>query len=147
VLSGLRRLKARVVRRRAARRAAVGLVGPEAEEFLVSARRSFVRLQQAWDAADLDALASFTAEPLWRELREELAARGPSPNRTDVLTLDARLVGVEDLREAYVASVEFSGLIRERADAGATPFRELWMLANVKRSTRGWLLTRVQALA
>ena len=38
--------------------------------------------------------------------------------------------------------------ISERIDAGAAPFRELWLLANPKSSVdAGWRLARVQALS
>lgn len=120
---------------------------PDVDEFLRVARQSFVSLQAAWDAADLSALAALTTESLLDELREELAARGPEPNRTEVLTLDARLLGLEELSEAFVASVEFSGIIRESLDERAAPFRELWMLAKLKNSgAPGWQLARVQPL-
>jgi predicted lipid-binding transport protein (Tim44 family) len=125
-----------------------GAATREVDDFLRVARLSFVRLQAAWDAADLPALAALTTEPLAAELREELEARGPGPNRTEVLTLDARLLAMEELAQAYIASVEFSGLIREQCDAGAAPFRELWMLARMKSAGGpGWRLARVQALA
>ena len=120
----------------------------EVDEFLRVARQSFVRLQAAWDAADWPALSALTTEALAAELRDQLAARGPGPNRTEVLSLDARLLAIEELQEAFVASVEFSGLIREHVDDGAAPFRELWMLAKLKSAAgRGWQLARVQALA
>jgi predicted lipid-binding transport protein (Tim44 family) len=106
-----------------------------------------VRLQAAWDAADLHTLAGLTTDALMDELRDQLAARGPGPNRTEVVTLDARLLGIDELQEAFVARVEFTGLIREQLDAGAAPFRELWMLAKLKQEAgRGWQLARVQAL-
>ena len=134
LLAWTRRLHARPPRR-------------DVDELLRVARLSFVRLQAAWDAADLHALAALTTEPLMDELRDQLAARGPGPNCTEVLSLDARLLGIDELQEAFVASVEFSGLIRERFDAGAAPFRELWMLAKLKQEAgRGWQLARVQAL-
>lgn len=118
----------------------------DVEDFLHVARQSFVSLQAAWDAADLRALAALTTDQLLAELRDQLDARGPGPNRTEVLELDARLLGIEELAEAFVASVEFSGLIRERRDHRAAPFRELWLLAKVKAAGRGWQLARVQAL-
>ena len=121
--------------------------GADVEAFLSVARQSFVQLQAAWDAADLPALASLTTDTLLEDLRLQLEQRGPAPNRTEVLALDARLLAMEELREAFVASVEFSGLIRERLDTGATPFRELWLLANVKAAGRGWQLARVQSLS
>lgn len=111
------------------------------------ARQSFVELQAAWDRADLGTLGQLTTESLLEDLRLQLEQRGPGPNRTEVLSLDARLLGLEDLHEAFVASVEFSGLIRERFDASACPFRELWLLANVKSAGLGWQLARVQSLS
>ncbi len=143
MLTRLARLKRRVI----ASRAATALPrNPDVEDFLGVARQSFVSMQAAWDAADLRALAALTTESLMAELQDQLAARGPGPNCTEVLKLDARLLGIEELQEAFVASVEFSGLIRERLEDGAAPFRELWLLAKLKSAGRGWRLARVQAL-
>jgi predicted lipid-binding transport protein (Tim44 family) len=117
------------------------------EAFLVVARQSFVRMQAAWDAADLPALATLATEPLLEDLRSQLQQRGPGPNRTEVLELRARLLAMEELHEAYVASVEFSGVICEQRGSDAAPFRELWLLAKLKATGRGWQLARVQSLS
>ena len=82
-----------------------------------------------------------------QELRCQLQERGPAYNRTEVVSLQARLLSIDDLRDARVASVEFSGLIQEDPRTGAAPFRELWLLANIKAADHGWRLARVQALA
>ena len=126
---------------------AVGSVGDDTQAFLSVARQSFLQMQAAWDRADLPALEVMTSESLLHELREQLALRGPVCNRTEVLELHARLVALDDLQEALVASVEFSGVIREQVDRAAAPFRELWLLANVKAAGRGWQLARVQSLS
>ena len=68
-----------------------------------------------------------------------------------MLSLHAELLALEEMREAYVASVEFSGLIRERVGSAAAPFRELWLLANAKGDAdqaleKGWRLAGVQSL-
>ena len=63
-----------------------------------------------------------------------------------MLQLSARLLSLDDLQEALLASVEFSGFIREEHERDAAPFRELWMLASVKAAGPGWKLARVQAL-
>lgn len=139
----LSRLRRRVAGARARRRGP----DPEVDELLRLARLSFVQVQAAWDRADLGALATFTTESLLAELRDQLALRGQAPNHTEVVALDARLLALEDLREARLASVEFSGLIRERIDEAAEPFRELWLLAHVKQADRGWRLARVQSLS
>jgi predicted lipid-binding transport protein (Tim44 family) len=119
---------------------------PDLQAFLAVARESFVQMQAAWDRADLPALGVLASAPLLDELREQLAERGPAPNRTEVLELHARLLALEEMTEAYVASIEFSGLIRERTDSDVEPFKELWLLANVKAAGRGWQVARVQSL-
>jgi len=155
VLSQLRQRLAATQRRRA--------IGPpppppppwEIEAFLEAARRSFVGVQRAWDCGDLVALASFATEPLFRELRAQLAERGDAPNHTEVLHVEARLLNIENLCDAQIACVEFSGLIRERHDVPPLPFRELWMLARLhhalpelpdRPAEPSWRVARVQAL-
>jgi predicted lipid-binding transport protein (Tim44 family) len=119
----------------------------EVDELLCVARASFVQMQAAWDRADLHALGRLATGPLLEELRCQLQERGPAQNHTEVVSLQARLLSMDDLCEAQVASVEFSGLIQEDPETAAAPFRELWLLANVKAADHGWRLARVQALA
>jgi predicted lipid-binding transport protein (Tim44 family) len=147
VLSRWRRRLGERGARSAPARGTGGKGGGEVDELLDLARLSFVQLQAAWDRADLQALGELTTAPLLAELRDQLEQRGPGANHTEVLALDARLLALEELREAFIASVEFSGLIRERVDQTAAPFRELWLLANVKAADRGWQLARVQSLS
>ena len=60
--------------------------------------------------------------------------------------LEAQLLGIEDLGEGYMASVEFSGMIREEPSAGPNPFREVWNMTKPKAGGSGWLVAGVQAL-
>lgn len=135
----------RALRRRRARTGAGA--GADVDELLHLARASFVQMQAAWDRADLHTLGKLATGPLLEELRRQLQERGPAQNRTEVVLLQARLLSLDDLHEAQLASVEFSGLIQEDEAGGAAPFRELWLLANVKSAGNGWRLARVQALA
>jgi predicted lipid-binding transport protein (Tim44 family) len=121
-------------------------VGFDGDALLGEARLRFLRLQAAWDEGDVATLGNLTTPDMLAELMDVLTARGSEPNRTHVLTLHAELLGLEELGAAYLASVEFSGLIRESADAGAVPFRELWMLAGTKDASPSWRLARQQAL-
>ena len=59
--------------------------------------------------------------------------------------LEAQLLGIEDLGDAYMASVEFNGMIREQPSAGPSPFREVWNMTKPKEGG-GWLVAGVQAL-
>jgi predicted lipid-binding transport protein (Tim44 family) len=47
--------------------------------------------------------------------------------------------------EEYLASVEFTGMIREDVNASPTPFREVWNMTKPKNGG-GWLVAGVQAL-
>ena len=113
-------------------------------ETLDAARRCFLALQAAWDAHDEGGLRARTTPEMYRELEAERAHLGSTPNRTDVLTLDAELLALETIGVREVASVAFSGMIRESTEAGARPFREVWML--VRDAGADWRLARHQAL-
>lgn len=126
---------------------AIELPAPfERSRLLAEARGHFMRLQDAWDGADVAALERLTTAAMLQDLRHQLSDRGPGPNRTDVVTLHAELIGFEELPTAYLASIEYSGLIREGDGQGPAPFRELWMLARPKAGETVWRLARQQAL-
>ena len=50
-----------------------------------------------------------------------------------VVALEAALLDYEDFGSRYLAVVEFSGLIRESAEKGETPFKELFLARNRDR--------------
>jgi predicted lipid-binding transport protein (Tim44 family) len=120
--------------------------GFDSAAVLEAARSRFLRLQAAWDAGDVQTLGHLTTPDMLQELLPVLNDRVGGASRTDVITLHAELLGVEELGAAWLASVEFSGLIRESAEQGAVPFRELWMLAAAKDGIPSWRLARQQAL-
>ena len=123
--------------------------GFDTEGFLKAAKRNFVTLQDAWDRADISALQSMMTDGMVKELQAQLAEReaasGGQPNKTEVVMLDAQLLGIEELPDAYLASVEFSGMIREDDSAGPSPFREVWNMSKPLNGG-GWLVAGVQAL-
>ena len=105
----------------------------DTEGFLAAAKRNFVTLQGAWDRSDIATLRSMMTDNMLDEIRTQLtereAHRGTQPNHTDVVMIEAQLLGIEDLGDGYMASVEFSGMIREEPSAGPSPFREVWNLS------------------
>lgn len=125
-------------------------VGFDVDGFLSAAKRNFVTLQDAWDRADVTMLRSMMTDDMVEEIRSQLADRashtGGASNKTEVVMLDAKLLGIEELADAYLASVEFSGMIREDASAGPGPFREVWNMTKPTSGTSGWLVAGVQAL-
>ena len=124
--------------------------GFDANGFIEAAKRNFHTLQAAWDRSDVTTLRSMMTDAMLEEIRSQLAEReshtGAEPNHTEVMMLEAQLLGIEDLGEAYMASVEFSGMIREDASSGPAPFREVWNMTKAKAGASGWLVAGVQAL-
>lgn len=123
----------------------------DSEGFLVAAKRHFVTLQDAWDRADIATLRAMMTDPMLHEIQSQLRDReahtgNQLPNKTEVVVLDAQLLGIEEDDSGYTASVEFSGMIREEPESGPNPFREVWNLSKNKLGTGGWLVAGVQAL-
>ena len=114
-------------------------------QLLGTARVQFLDLQSAWDRGDLDALRRLTTPAMFDELTAQLPHRGTDPNRTDVLSLEAHLISHEAVGPMELVSIEFSGMVRESAELGAMPFREVWMLAR-QQPESSWRLARQQAL-
>jgi len=118
--------------------------GFDSEAFLRNAKVYFVRLQAAWDVGNVEDIREFTTPEMFAEVRVDLASRGTQPNQTDVVQLNAELLGVEERANEYFASVRFSGLIREEPGAAAEPFVEVWNLSKANRAGEGWLLAGIQ---
>lgn len=124
--------------------------GFDADGFLRAAKTNFVSLQAAWDKSDMAALRAMMTDPMLKEIQSQLAEResqpSAAPSVTDVVMLEAQLLGIEERADDYMASVEFSGMMREDASAGPSPFREVWNMTKVKSGQSGWLVAGVQAL-
>ncbi len=124
--------------------------GFDMQGFLDAAKANFVTLQAAWDKSDISSLRAMMTDEMLSEIRTQLAEReahtGGPANHTDVVMIDAKLLGIEDIGSDYMASVEFSGMIREEPSAGPSPFREVWNMTKPKSGASGWLVAGVQAL-
>ena len=124
--------------------------GFDTEGFLAAAKRNFVTLQDAWDRSDISSLRSMMTDEMLVEIRSQLAEREGQqtgqPNKTEVVMIEAQLLGIEDLGDDYMDSVEFTGMIREEASAGPSPFREVWNMTKPKSGNSGWLVAGLQAL-
>jgi len=121
--------------------------GFDVEGFLVNSKQQFVRLQAAYDEARLDDLREFTTPGLFAELRKQIDERAGNPNRTDVVRLDAEMLGIETDAGTYLASVRFHGLIRENQGGAAEPFDEVWNLEKPISGQTGWMLAGIQQLS
>jgi len=112
--------------------------------FLRNAKTYFIRLQAAWDKADTNDIREFTTPEMFAELKMQISERGAASNATDVVTLDAQLLGMETQANEHLASVRFSGTIRESEHGAAEPFSEVWNLSKPISGQGGWLLAGIQ---
>lgn len=124
--------------------------GFDTDGFLRAAKTNFINLQAAWDKSDITTLRSMMTDEMVAEIKSQLAERekqtgAAASNLTEVVMLDAHLLGIEELEHEYMASVEYSGMIREEPGTSPNPFREVWNMTKPKAGG-GWLVAGVQAL-
>jgi len=117
--------------------------GFDSAGFLTAAKANYVKLQQAWDSGDLAELSEFTSNDMFISLTHELRTRGGQSN-TEVVTLDADLLGIESTAAEHIASVKFDGTLK--VDGEAERVSEVWNLTKPVRGG-GWVLAGIQQLA
>ena len=115
--------------------------------FVRNAKVMFVRLQAAHDAGNLDDLREFTSPEMFAEIKLDIDERKGAASRTDVVTLEAELLGIETTAVEHLASVRFHGMIREDDAEAAKPFDEVWNLSKPVSGQGGWMLAGVQQLS
>lgn len=119
--------------------------GFEAEPFLRVARTSFIRLQAANDAGDLDDIRDFTTPEMFAEIAMQVRERGGAPQRTEVVSVNASLVEAVVEGDYAIASVRFTGLVREAPNANPEPFDEVWHVRQDQRDRKAtWLIAGIQ---
>ncbi|MFM1759538.1 MAG: hypothetical protein RLY75_808 [Pseudomonadota bacterium] len=114
--------------------------------FLDNAKQFFSGLQKAWDQGDLAALREYTTPEMFATIEQDLAGRADSANQTDVVTLNAQLLGIETADNTYYCSVQFTGMIREQVGAQANNFSEVWNLSKPVSGPGGWVLAGISQL-
>ncbi|HJD43997.1 MAG TPA: 39S ribosomal protein L45 [Candidatus Paenalcaligenes intestinipullorum] len=111
--------------------------------FLEVAKERFVEVQALWDQGDSDALREYLTDDLLKELLPQIEEREGS-NLTEVVLLNAELLGIERVAQGYLASVRYSGMLREDPTQEAFAFQEVWNL--YKADQQGWLVAGIQQL-
>ena len=118
--------------------------GFDVEDFLRGAKMAYTRLQGAWDARDMKDIANFATPELLRQLQEQLD-EDPNPGKTEILLVNAQLLGVENDSQHERAQVYFDVLMRERQDQ-QTPesVREIWHFVRPAGEDGHWKLDGIQ---
>jgi len=117
----------------------------DVESFLKHAKRSFIALQAANDARDVEDIRAYTTPELFAELKQQIDEGGDVAQQTEVVFIDAALLDVTTQGNQAVASVRFTGELREAPDALAEPFDEIWHVEkDLNDSRSAWLLAGIQ---
>jgi predicted lipid-binding transport protein (Tim44 family) len=117
------------------------------EAFLRSAKTSFIRLQAANDRKDLDDIREYTTPEMFAEISMQIRERDNTPQKTDVVTVNAELLEVANEHDIAIASVRMSGQLREN-NAAEENFDEVWHVQkNLKDDKAVWLLSGIQQIA
>jgi predicted lipid-binding transport protein (Tim44 family) len=125
--------------------------GFDVDGFLTKAKENFVVMQDAWDRSDTSSLRQLMTDNMLNEIKAQITERdaasiGVQMSLTDVVSLDAKWLGIEESDDEYLASIEFTGMIREEPNAPPESFKEIWNMSRSKHDNSGWLLAGIQAI-
>ncbi len=109
-----------------------------------NAKVNFIRLQAANDAGNLDDIRQFTTPEMFAELKMELADRGATTQKTDVVSINANVIEVDEDADRYLVSVRFTGVIRDDSNEPDEAFDEIWHLMKSRQGNSGWVLAGIQ---
>jgi predicted lipid-binding transport protein (Tim44 family) len=116
----------------------------DVDGFLRQAKLNFIRLQAANDRGDMEDIRQFCSPEMAAEIQVQFQERNQLAQETDVVQLNAELLDVSTEAERAMASVRFSGLIREEANAAPETFSEVWHLSRPIDGSRGWCIAGIQ---
>ncbi len=111
-----------------------------------NSKAAFIRLQAANDAKDLNDIREFTTPEMFAEISLQLQERGTAAQKTEVVSVDARVIEVIIEAQKAVASVRYTGVIREEGE-GAEGFDEVWhVVKDIADANSTWKLAGIQQL-
>lgn len=113
--------------------------------FLRNAKVSFIRLQAAHDAGDINDIREYTTPEMLAEISMQINEHGLNQQKTEVMSIDADLLDVETTDDLAIASVRFNGQLRQGTNAEPEEFDEIWHVQkDLKDADSVWLLAGIQ---
>ncbi len=118
------------------------------EPFLRNAKASFMRLQAAHDHGDINEIRDYTTPEMLAEISAQVNERGDAQQRTEVMFIDANLLEVETTDDMAIASVRFTGQLKDLPDGEPEAFDEIWHVQkDLKDPNATWLLAGIQQVS
>ena len=119
--------------------------GFDVQDFVRNAKTSFIRLQAANDAKDLNDIREYTTPQVYAAVAMQMQERGDIAQRTEVVSINAQVMQVVTEGEKMIASVRFTGLIREDDAVNPEPVDEIWHVEKaLNERNAAWLIAGIQ---
>ncbi|MFP5222522.1 MAG: Tim44 domain-containing protein [Acidobacteriota bacterium] len=121
--------------------------GIDEAEFLSGAKALYTRLQASWDRRDLGDIQGFTSPEVFAEISRQ-AAQDPTPGKTGILMVEARVIEAGTQGTQTVISVLYDALLREdQTNSRSTQVREVWHIRRDESAPDPqWILEGIQQL-
>jgi predicted lipid-binding transport protein (Tim44 family) len=117
---------------------------PDDEGFLREVKGLFIRLQTAYDAQNIEDIRLYTSPELLAEIQLQFHERDNAFNYTEVVKLDAELLDMSQDSSGKVASVRFSGAIKENGTLNEQ-FQEIWHFCKTGVADK-WIVAGLQQM-
>lgn len=121
-------------------------------EFLQGANTAYRMLQQAWDEGELAEIRGLVTDKVFAEIQQQMQSR-QGENRTELLSLDSRLLEIRTSAGVIEATVMFDALMREideEHDLTQRPsqVKEVWHFIQPLNGLQpSWYLDGIQQLS
>jgi predicted lipid-binding transport protein (Tim44 family) len=119
--------------------------GFDQDDFMKGAKAVYTRLQSSWDKRDIEDIRHFTSKEVWEEINRQ-AKEDPTPSKTEILRVNARLLEVSSSNSHTVATVLFDVMMRESKEEDmANEVREIWHFSKEDKDPKSfWVLEGIQ---
>ncbi len=118
--------------------------GFDAKGFEAVARDNFIRLQKAWDKGDVVPVADFMTDDFFIALTHQLREHGYAEQKSEVVNLTTKLLGITQEGSEYVAVVAFEGAMKINGEFEEV--HERWLLVQAIDGSTGWLLAGLEQM-
>lgn len=118
--------------------------GFDAKGFENVARENFIRLQKAWDKGDVVPVADFMTDDFFIALTHQLRDHGYAEQKSEVVNLTTKLLGITQEGNEYVAVVAFEGAMKINGEFEEV--HERWLLVQAVDGSTGWLLAGLEQM-
>ena len=115
----------------------------DAAQFAVHAKMNFTRLQQANDKRDVSTMRDYMTPEMYAAITAQIDPMGVAQH-TEIIGLEAEVVEVVSENNKHIASVRYTGSMRDSANATTETFDEIWHLEKPLDGSSGWLISGIQ---